>query len=83
MHVMSIDGHNIEAIIDALNFDRAIHRKPVAILANTIPGKGVKFMENLPEWHGKPPTGDGEAVEALSNLHDIRTLGGRIVGEHE
>lgn len=83
MHTMSIDGHNIETIIDALKFDQAIHRKPVAILANTIPGKGVEFMENKPEWHGKPPTGDGEAVEALKDLHEIRTLGGKIVGEHE
>lgn len=77
--VLQVDGHNIEAIIDAVNMARAIHENPTVIICRTIPGKGVEFMENLPEWHGKPPN-LGEAIEALAQL---RTLGGKIRSEHE
>lgn len=78
-HVLEIDGHNIEAIIDAVNEAKAIFEKPTIIIAHTIPGKGVSFMENQFEWHGKPPKAD----EAKAALHDLRTLGGKITGEHE
>lgn len=78
-HVIDVDGHNIEAIIDACNEAKAIYEKPVAIIAHTIPGKGVDFMEFEVSWHGKPPTED-EAKEAL---HQLRTLGGKITSEHE
>jgi transketolase len=77
--VLVVDGHNIEEVIDACNHAKAIHHDPTVIIANTIPGKGVEFMENLPEWHGKPPN-VGEAIEALAKL---RTLGGKIKSEHE
>lgn len=78
-HVLHIDGHNMEEIIDAVNHAKAVFEKPTVIVAHTIPGKGVSFMENLPEWHGKPPNKE----EAKKALHDLRTLGGRIKGEHE
>jgi transketolase len=78
-NVIKIDGHNIEEIIDAVNHARAVYEKPTVIVCHTIPGKGVDFMENLPEWHGKPPD-KGEAKRALS---DLRTLGGKIRSEHE
>lgn len=78
-HVLDIDGHNIEEIIDAANHAKAVYEKPTVVIAHTIPGKGVSFMENLPEWHGKPPTSE----EAKKALHELRTLGGKIVGEHE
>jgi transketolase len=78
-HVIDIDGHNIEQVIDACNEARAIYEKPVMIIAHTIPGKGVDFMEFEYSWHGKPPS-PKEAKEALSQL---RTLQGKIVGEHE
>jgi transketolase len=78
-HVLDIDGHNIEEIIDAANHAKAVHQDPTVVIANTIPGKGVEFMENLPEWHGKPPD-LGETIEALNEL---RTLGGKIKSEHE
>jgi transketolase len=78
-HVLDIDGHNIEEIIDAVNHAKAVYEEPTVIIAHTIPGKGVSFMENLPEWHGKPP----DASEAKKALHELRTLGGKIVGEHE
>ena len=78
-HVIHIDGHNIEEIIDAVNHARAVYEKPTVIIAHTIPGKGIDFMEGLPEWHGKPP----DAVQAKKALSELRTLAGKIKSEHE
>ncbi len=78
-HVLEVDGNNIEAVIDALNMAKAITEKPVMIIAMTIPGKGVDFMEYDFHWHGKPPNHE----EALKALNELRTLGGKIRGEHE
>jgi len=78
-HVIEVDGHNIEHIIDACREARAIAEKPTLIIAHTIPGKGVDFMENRFEWHGKPPTRE----ESKLALHELRTLGGKIRSEHE
>jgi transketolase len=55
-HVIDIDGHNYQEIIDACNQARATYEKPTLILAHTIPGKGVNFIENDPKWHGIAPT---------------------------
>lgn len=78
-HVIEIDGNNIEAFVDACSMARAIVEKPVVILAHTVPGKGVDFMEYDYHWHGKPPKPD----EAKKALHELRTLQGRIKSEHE
>ncbi len=78
-HVIEIDGNNIEAVIDACAMARAIVEKPVMIIAHTIPGKGVDFMEYDFHWHGAPPNHE-QAVEAL---HKLRTLNGKIKSEHE
>ena len=78
-HVIEINGNDIEAVIDACAMGRAIVEKPVMIIAHTIPGKGVDFMEYDFHWHGMPPNHE-QAVEALKEL---RTLGGRIRSEHE
>lgn len=78
-HVIEIDGNNMEAIIDAYAMARAIVEKPVMIIAHTIPGKGVDFMEYDFHWHGMPPNHE-QAVEALKEL---RTLKGKIRSEHE
>jgi transketolase len=78
-HVLEINGHNLQEIIDACNEAKAIYEKPTVIIAHTIPGKGVDFMEYRYEWHGKPPN-DEEAKKALQEL---RTLGGKIKSEHE
>lgn len=77
--VQEIDGHNIEEVINACQEAKTIYEKPSVIIAHTIPGKGVDFMEFAYEWHGKPPSGQ-EAREALRQL---RSLGGKIHGEHE
>lgn len=68
-HVIEIDGHDMKEIIDAVSQARMIHDRPTMIIANTIPGKGVSFMENLPEWHGKAPNKE-EAKRALEELKD-------------
>ena len=78
-HVLHIDGHNIEEVIDAVGHARSVYEKPTVIIAHTTPGKGVSYMENLSEWHGKAPN----SKEAKKALHDLRTLGGKIKGEHE
>lgn len=76
-NVMEIDGHNMEAIEEAMNKARVFFEKPSAIILRTIPGKNVGFMENKHEWHGKTP-GIGETVQALMEIRRIRTLEGRI-----
>lgn len=78
-HVIEVDGHNIEAIIDAINESKAIFEKPVVILAHTIPGKGVDFIEWEYSWHGKAP----KPEEARKALRELRTLRGRIRSEDE
>src|SRR3990167_7958936 len=63
-HVLHIDGHNIEEIIDAVNHAKAVYERPTVIIAHTIPGKGVDFIERLPQWHGMTPNTE-EAKKAL------------------
>ncbi|MGZ6005436.1 MAG: transketolase [Candidatus Saccharimonadales bacterium] len=78
-HVIEIDGNNIEAVIDACAMARAVVEKPVMIIAHTVPGKGVDFMEYDFHWHGAPPNAD----QAKKALHELRTLGGKIKSEHQ
>lgn len=78
-HVQETDGNNIEAVIDACAMARAVTEKPSMILAHTVPGKGVDFMEYDFHWHGMPPNHE-QAVKALKEL---RTLRGKIRSEHE
>ncbi len=66
-HTQSIDGHNFSDIIGAIGTAQAVFDKPSVIVANTIPGKGVSFMERRYEWHGKPPSKE-EGDKALSEL---------------
>ena len=54
-NVISIDGHNIEEILDAFEKARNTKGKPTVIVAKTVKGKGVSFMENQAGWHGKAP----------------------------
>ena len=66
-HVIEVDGHNIQMFVTAVEEAKTVHEKPTLILAHTIPGKGVSFMENKYEWHGKPPNKE-EAEKALQEL---------------
>ncbi len=66
-HVLEVDGHNMRHVIDAFDEAKTIFEKPTVIVAHTVPGKGVSFMENDYEWHGKAPTHE-QARTALREL---------------
>ncbi|GAG14251.1 unnamed protein product, partial [marine sediment metagenome] len=66
-HVIDIDGHDLQQIIDALETARDVRDKPTVIIAHTVKGKGVSFMENNNEFHGKAPTPE-QAERALAEL---------------
>jgi len=67
-HTIEIDGHNLEEIDKALTEAQTITDKPVAIIANTIKGKGVSFMEDKVAWHGVAPK-DEDLEKALAELN--------------
>lgn len=73
-HVLDIDGHNIEEIIEAVNHARAVYENPTMIICHTIPGKDVDFMEFDPGWHAKAPNSE----QVKHALADLRTLGGKV-----
>jgi transketolase len=70
-HVISVDGHNIKKIIDACQESKAVYEKPTVIIAHTVPGKGIPFMEFVTEWHGKPPSKE-QADECIRFLEEER-----------
>jgi transketolase len=55
-HVIEVDGHDINQVLDALSRAKKAKGKPTAIIAHTVKGKGVSFMENNIDFHGKAPT---------------------------
>ena len=69
-HVININGHNIEEIINAFNEAKTIKGTPTAIIAKTIKGKGVSFMENQVGWHGKAPN-EEQYNTAMHDLGEI------------
>ncbi|GKX68049.1 transketolase [Inconstantimicrobium mannanitabidum] len=66
-NVLNIDGHNIEAIIEAIDVARSTKDKPTAIVCHTIKGKGVSFMENEASWHGTAPSKE-QCEKAISEI---------------
>jgi transketolase len=66
-HVDAIDGHNMEQVVAALEAARERKGLPTLILAETVKGKGVSFMENVADWHGKAPC-QREADQALDEI---------------
>ncbi len=68
-HVQVIDGHDFNQIAEAINKAKNVFDRPSVIIANTIPGKGVSFMEENYKWHGKPPTKE-EAEKAIAELRN-------------
>ena len=76
---LEINGNDIEAVISAVEMAKAVTEKPVVIIAHTIPGKGVDFMEKDFHWHGIAP----DHEQAKKALHELRTLGGKIKSEHQ
>lgn len=88
-HVIEIDGNDVEAVIDACAMARAIVEKPIVIIAHTIPGMGVDYMEYDYHWHGMPvglsdvagaPPKNEQAKVAMKEL---RTLRGKIKNESD
>lgn len=87
-HVEEIDGHNFIDIVEAVGRAQSVFDGPSVIIARTIAGKGVSFMERDFKWHGNPPATEiaGEPKkedQAKIALHDLRTLGGQITSEHQ
>lgn len=70
-HVVEIDGHNMTEIVEALEGAKTFKGMPTVIIARTIKGKGVSFMENVVDWHGKAPCRE----EAEQALEEIRRCG--------
>lgn len=73
-----VDGHNIETFVEAVRAAKNVGEQPVVLIAHTIPGRGVSFMENDYTWHGKPPNKE-EAEKALKELEALRE---RMEGGH-
>jgi len=88
-HVIEASGHDFRALDEAVKEAQAIYEKPTVIIAHTIPGKGVDFMERDFKWHGTPPgisDMPGEPpkeVQGKMALEQLRTLGGKIKSEHQ
>jgi len=88
-HVLEISGHSFEQIVAAVAESQVIYEKPTVIIAHTVPGKGVDFMENDYRWHGLPPG----AYDLSGNppkdkqteiaLKELRSLRGKIKSEHD
>mgnify|MGYP001565069893 CR=1 FL=1 len=78
-HVLEINGHNFEEIVNAYETAQAIYEEPVVIIAHNIAGKGVDFMEFSYPWHSKT----FKPSEAEESLRQLRTLGGKIQSEHQ
>ena len=83
-HVLEVDGNNIEMFIDACAMAKAIIEKPTMIIAHTVPGMGVDFMEYDYHWHGGAPgSGVPNQEQAVKALRELRTLGGKIRSEDD
>jgi transketolase len=78
LRVEECAGNDIRDFVSAVERAKSVNEKPTVIIAHTIPGKGVDFMENKFEWHGKTPVG----AEGRKALAELRTLEGRIKSEH-
>jgi transketolase len=74
-HVITIDGHNMKQILDAFNQAQKNKGKPTCIIAQTVKGKGVSFMENVAGWHGTATRGREQLTQALADI------GAKGVGE--
>lgn len=87
-HVEEIDAHNFFDIQNGLGRAKAVFERPSVIIAHSIPGKGVTEIENDYRWHGAPPGKGPEDVwqkadQGAAMLKELRSLNGKITGEHE
>ncbi|MEU0156780.1 transketolase [Micromonospora fulviviridis] len=68
-HVLEVDGHSPTMLVDAIHQAKAVAQQPSMIVAHTVPGRGVPFMEYDHRWHGKPPT-EEQARAAITSLQN-------------
>ena len=76
--VLRIDGHDMNQVVDALQQAKRVVGKPVVILADTVKGKGVSFMEDQAGWHGKAPNYE-ELTRGAERTRPQRTYSGAAV----
>jgi len=70
-NVITVDGHNIEEILKAFDAAKAVKGKPTVVIAKTVKGKGVSFMEDQAGWHGKAPNAE-QYEQAVKELEDYK-----------
>ncbi len=66
-HAITVDGHDLDELLSAFDDAKRIKGKPTIIIAKTTKGKGVSFMENNPDWHGKAPNAE-QVEQALAEI---------------
>ena len=69
-HVIQVDGHNVEEILQAFSEAKTVKGKPTVVVAHTVKGKGVSFMEHVVDFHGRAPT-EEETKTALKELEEL------------
>lgn len=74
-HVLEIDGHDVRQILEALDVVTKIHARPTMIIAHTIKGKGISYMENKSMWHGRAPTKE-QYEQAMAELAEPEVIRG-------
>lgn len=72
-HAISCDGHNIKELLEAFRIANSVKLKPTVIIAHTVKGKGVSFMEHVVDFHGRAPT-EKEREIALKELGEIENV---------
>lgn len=68
-HVLEVDGHDVEKLVAAFEEAKNVHGKPTMLIAQTVKGRGVSFMENVAGWHGNAPNSE-QAEQALKELQE-------------
>ncbi len=79
-HVIQCDGHNIEELLESFEESKTVKFKPTVIIAKTVKGKGVSFMEHVVDFHGRAPTSEEEQI-ALKELEEIDSLEDKVYPE--
>ena len=76
--VYDIDGNDIDQLLACCSARKRVLERPVCIIAHTIPGKGVEFIQNKFAWHSKAP----DEAQAYTALLELRSLQGQIIPGH-
>ena len=79
-HVISVQGHDLAALEAAFDEAETVKGKPTMLLLHTVKGKGVSFMENNAEWHGKAPNAEQFAVAEAELIQRVQELEGEVNG---